>query len=238
MARRLARASASTGRVLPVSASARASSCSSAASSSRLQHQHLAARQQRAVQGEGRVFRGRADQGDGAVLHHRQEAILLRAVEAVDFIDEQQRRLPRALCRAASSNTRLRSATPENTAEIWTKMQPGLIREQPRDGGLADAGRTPEDQGGERAARQHPRQRAVRAERWSCPTTSASVAGRSRSARGRGFFLAAPPAVAMGAAVVDAGPKRSPEGAGERATRGQPSDKEPKRKGRTSRPAL
>ena len=60
------------------------------------QHQHLAARQQRAVQREGRVLGGGADQRDGARLHDWQEAVLLRAVEAMDFIDEQQRALPGA----------------------------------------------------------------------------------------------------------------------------------------------
>ena len=40
----------------------------------RLEHQHARARQQRGVQLERRVLGGGADQHDGAVLHHRQEA--------------------------------------------------------------------------------------------------------------------------------------------------------------------
>ena len=58
------------------------------------EHQHLTAGQQRAVQGKGRVFGGGTDQGDGAVLHNGQEAVLLRAIEAVNLIHEQQRTLP------------------------------------------------------------------------------------------------------------------------------------------------
>ncbi len=87
-----------------------------------MQHEDLAARQQRAVQLEGRVFRGRADQHHGAVLDIGQEAVLLRAVEAMDLVDEEQRALAadRGAC-AAPSNTLRRSATPENTAESGSK---------------------------------------------------------------------------------------------------------------------
>src|SRR5581483_9887853 len=47
------------------------------------QHEHLRAREQRSVELERRIFRGGADQRDGAILDIRQEAVLLRAVEAV-----------------------------------------------------------------------------------------------------------------------------------------------------------
>ena len=65
-----------------------------------LQHQHLAAGQKGAVQREGWVFRGGANQRHGAVFHHGQKAILLRAVEAVDFIHEKQRALAVGFARA------------------------------------------------------------------------------------------------------------------------------------------
>ena len=94
----------------------------------RLEHQHARARQQRRVQLERRVFGGGADQHDGAVLHHRQEAVLLRAVEAVDLVDEQQRPLPRSRGGArASSNTFFRSATPVKIAEICSKCEVGRL---------------------------------------------------------------------------------------------------------------
>ena len=58
------------------------------------------ARQQRCDQLEGWILRGGADENDGAVFHHRQEGILLRAVEAMDFVDEEKRPLPDLASRA------------------------------------------------------------------------------------------------------------------------------------------
>ena len=63
----------------------------------------------------------------------------------------------------AASNTFFRSATPEKIAEICSKARPVSPREQPRDRGLAGAGRPPEDHRAERARADQPRQRAVRA---------------------------------------------------------------------------
>ena len=75
----------------PSAASARASSISSAASSRRRSTNTWQRDEQRAVELEGRVLGGRADQHDRAVLDIGQEAVLLGAVEAVDLVDEQQR---------------------------------------------------------------------------------------------------------------------------------------------------
>jgi hypothetical protein len=44
--------------------------------------------------------------------------VLLRAVEAMHLVHEQQRALAHFAAARAASNTFLRSATPENTAEI------------------------------------------------------------------------------------------------------------------------
>ena len=55
----------------------------------RPQDEHLRARQQRGVHLEGRVLGRRADQRDVAGFDARQERILLRLVEAVDLVDEQ-----------------------------------------------------------------------------------------------------------------------------------------------------
>ena len=52
----------------------------------------------------------------------------------------------------ASSKTFFSSATPEKIAEICSNCSLGLVRQQPRDRGLAGAGRTPEDHRAERAA--------------------------------------------------------------------------------------
>ena len=59
-----------------------------------VQDQDLTARQQRAIQLKGRVLRRRPDEDDRAVLDIGQETVLLRPVEPVNFIDEQQCALP------------------------------------------------------------------------------------------------------------------------------------------------
>ena len=53
----------------------------------------LAARQQSRVDLEVRVLRGRADERDEPLLHGGQERILLRLVEAVDLVEEEDRPL-------------------------------------------------------------------------------------------------------------------------------------------------
>ena len=57
----------------------------------RLKRVDAAAREQRGVQLERRVLRGRADQPDRAALHIGQKRVLLRLVEAMDLIDEEDR---------------------------------------------------------------------------------------------------------------------------------------------------
>ena len=61
----------------------------------RMKHQHPRARQQRGVELEGWIFGGGPDQYDRAVLHHGQKRVLLRAIEAMHLVDEQQRALAR-----------------------------------------------------------------------------------------------------------------------------------------------
>src|SRR5262249_39844811 len=55
----------------------------------RLKSEQLAAAQQRRVDGEKRVLRGRADQDDDAFLHIRKQQVLLGFVEAMQFIEEK-----------------------------------------------------------------------------------------------------------------------------------------------------
>ena len=57
------------------------------------QHEDLRTRQQRPDQLEGRVLGRGADENHRAVLDHRQKGILLRAIEAMDLVDEEQRAL-------------------------------------------------------------------------------------------------------------------------------------------------
>ena len=57
----------------------------------RLELEDLAARDQRRVDAEERVLRRRADQDDQPVLDVVEQHVLLGAVEAVDFVEEQDR---------------------------------------------------------------------------------------------------------------------------------------------------
>ena len=57
----------------------------------RLQHVDRRAREQRAVHFERRILGRRADERDQPLLDEREECVLLRLVEAMNFIDEQDR---------------------------------------------------------------------------------------------------------------------------------------------------
>ncbi len=59
-----------------------------------MQDEDLRARQQCRVHLERRVLRGGADQYDVAGLHARKKRVLLRLVEAIDFIDENDGAAP------------------------------------------------------------------------------------------------------------------------------------------------
>jgi hypothetical protein len=113
--------------------------------------------------------RGGADQHHGAVLHHRQERVLLRTVEAVHLVDEQQRPLPGLAPRARRFECFLQVGDAGEHRGKLLEMQRGRIREQPRDRRLAGAGRSPENQRAERARLQHAGERAVAPEQMILP---------------------------------------------------------------------
>jgi len=54
-------------------------------------HQHAAAGEKGAVEGEARVFGGSADEGEEAALDVREQRVLLLLVEAVDLVEKQHR---------------------------------------------------------------------------------------------------------------------------------------------------
>ena len=56
-------------------------------------YENLRAREESTIELEGRVLRCCSHQHNRAVLHHRKKTVLLAAVEAMDFIDEQKRAL-------------------------------------------------------------------------------------------------------------------------------------------------
>ena len=177
-----------------------------------LQHQHLGAAQERGIELEGRVLGGRAHQQDGAVLHMRQEPVLLSLVEAVDLVDEQQRALAvgAAVLGRLEDLPELRHAG-EDRADL-DEMRLCLARQQPGDGGLAHAGRTPEDERAERSRRQHGAERAIGAEqlvladdlrerlrpqpvseRTRCVGRFGRVTGERIEEIGHGLYLIPPP---------------------------------------------
>ena len=110
-----------------------------------LQHIDLAARQQRPVELERRVLGGGAHQGDDPLLHERQKAVLLRAVEAVDLIDKQQGGLAGQSAHPGLLERLLQVRDAgENGGELL-ELIARLLGQQARDGGLAGPGRTPQD---------------------------------------------------------------------------------------------
>ena len=144
----------------------------------RFEHQHAGARKQRRIQLERWILGGGADQHDGAVLHHRQERILLRAVEAVDLVDEQQRPLPGLAARARLLEHLLEVGDAGEDRGNLLEMQLGRVGEKPRHRGLAGARRPPEDQRAERAGIEHARQRTVRPEQVILPNHLRQRLGR------------------------------------------------------------
>ena len=112
----------------------------------RLQHEHLRAREQRRVDFERGVLRGGADQHDVARFHAREERILLRLVEAVDLVDEDDR----AAAGAAPPILRRRHdlldlLDPRQHRTERNEMRLGQLRDNPGERGLAGAGRAPQD---------------------------------------------------------------------------------------------
>ena len=73
------------------------------------------------------------------------------------------------------------------------EMQLERGRQQPRDGGLAGAGRAPQDHRMRPARRDHPADRAFRSQQMILAHNLAQAFGRRRSARGRGASSARPP---------------------------------------------
>ena len=158
------RASASSGSFLPSSSSARASSFSTASASSDLNTSTRA-----------RDSIGAISSNDGFSVVAPTSTMVPSSITGRKlscwarlkrWISSTNSSVPCPVSRRAraSSNTFFRSATPEKIALICTNSRLGLVGQQPRHRGLAGAGRAPEDQRAERAAVEHARQRAVRAE--------------------------------------------------------------------------
>ncbi len=155
----------------------------------RLQAQQQAAREQRADDGEERVLGGRGDQRHPAVLHARQQGVLLGLGEAVHLVDEQDRLLAAADqlgARAVDGGADLLDAGRDrrDLDEAATGL---LARRSPRSwscpcpaGPTAAATSTGRPRSGAAAASRPPAAAAGRRARRSCAGASARRAARTR----------------------------------------------------------
>ena len=203
----------------------------------RLEHDDLAAGQQRAVQLEGRVLGRGADQDDVPGFDVREEDVLLGAVEAVDLVEKQDR----ALALAGAQAPRLL----EDLAHLLDARRDGRVRQeergrlrrdQPRQRRLADARRPPEDERRNAVLGDRPPQEPVGAddrlraldlverarphpvgERRRAARAPVSPASRRAGPRRRGPPLTAPPRGGAGIPRSRRRPSRRRVAPGERA---------------------
>ena len=126
-----------------------------------IEDEHRGAREHGAVELEGRIFRRRTDEGDRAVFHMRQEAVLLGTIEAMDLVDEQQRApaLLAARLGAVEGFAQILHAGEDGRKLLELELR--LVGEQPRHRRLAGTRRPPEDEARQPAALEHARQGAA-----------------------------------------------------------------------------
>ncbi len=112
----------------------------------RFQHVDTRAREQCADDLEGRVLGGGADEEQRAVLHVGQEGVLLRLVEPVHLVDEQNgvaaARLPVELCLLDRRADVLDAREDRREGQ---ELRLGVSRDEARERRLAGARRSPED---------------------------------------------------------------------------------------------
>ena len=126
-----------------------------------LQHDDLRAGQKCCVQFETGVLGRGTDQKDRPILHMRQEPVLLRLVEAVNLVHEQQRALAVLPPQPGGLEHFAQFRDAGEDRRDLDEMQVRLVRQKPGDGGLAHPGRPPQHQGGQGPRRQHCAQRPV-----------------------------------------------------------------------------
>src|SRR6202142_559942 len=128
------------------------------------QRVHLGARQQRRDDFEGRILGGGADEGDVAALDIGQEGVLLRLVEAVDLVDEQQRAAPELAVALGLGHDGLDFLDAAEHGAEGDEIGPRDAGDEAGQRGLADAGRSPQNDRAELAAFDLRAQRLRRAE--------------------------------------------------------------------------
>ena len=128
------------------------------------------AREQRRVNLEIGVLGRGADEHERAILDGVEQRVLLRAVEAVDLVDEQDGALPIRLlavgrCLDLAAQVRHRAANRRHLDERGARR----LGDDVGDGGLARAGRPEQDDGAERVALDRRAQPAARPARLFLP---------------------------------------------------------------------
>ena len=111
----------------------------------RLQHVDAAARKQRGVDFERRIFGGGADQANAAFLDVREEGILLRFVEAVNFVDEDDGARAVLAGAVGIAHDLLDFLDAGEHGGKLDEVGLGDAGNDLGEGGLAGAGRAPED---------------------------------------------------------------------------------------------
>src|SRR3546814_7064515 len=112
-----------------------------------MEDENLRTGQKRGIKFKAGVFGRCAHKRYGPVLDIRQEAILLRAVEPMDFVHEKKRLLPKAGMIAGCGKQFLEIRNTGKNGGHRFKTQPHSISEQAGYGSLASARRSSEDDG-------------------------------------------------------------------------------------------
>ena len=123
-----------------------------AAFAQRFEHIHLRARKQGGIHFKRRVFRGRADKRNQPAFHMRQEGVLLRLVEAVDFIDKQNGALLPLPGRLGFLNRLADVFHARKHGGHGQKLCAEALRDNPRQRGFANTRAAPKQHGMRNAA--------------------------------------------------------------------------------------
>ena len=130
----------------------------------RAQRIHPRAREQRRDHFERRILRGGADQDDVAALHVGQKGVLLRLVEAVDLVDEENGAAAQAAQRLGVGHHGLDFLDAAQHRAEGDELALGDAGDQVGERGLADAGRSPQNDRGQFVALDLAAQRLAGAE--------------------------------------------------------------------------
>ena len=112
-----------------------------------LQHEDLAAGEQRPVHLKGRVLRRGADEDDAPFLHKGEEGVLLRLVEAVDLIHKENGALAETAVFLRLLHDLFDLFYAAGDRGKVDEIRLGTVGYDAREGGLAHSRRTPEDHG-------------------------------------------------------------------------------------------